>query len=804
MRSRAEPLAARILRDMPGYTVHDISHLDALWETASLVASDEMSMNPPEGFVFGAAVLLHDAAMTLAAYPGGVRELQQTTEWQDIAALHRKGVPPDPDNLIDNRAVLVDVLRLLHASKAQELATQGWPVPGSSLKEWTYLIEESDLRDFYGVTIGEIAHSHWWPIARVERDLDRYLGPLPPITHHRVDLLKLAGLLRVADVLHLDRRRAPPFVRVLDKPTGISQLHWDFQGRLSFPHLQGDSLVFTAGKPFPPQSAAAWWLGYDAIKVADRELRDTDLLFRDKGREGLIATRIKGADDPALLAGLIPVTKWKPVETRIHVSDVPHIVRTLGGSKPYGDDWSAPLRELLQNGMDAIQARRRLQNRSTEFGLIQVGLADVLTSALLDFGSSFWRSARVVEEFPTLASRGMNAIGRYGIGFFSVFMLGEEVRVITRRYDGRAQDAFELRFDEGLRARPILLMADPNYGPIDGGTRVEVKLWRNPKTKDQFKFVTDTEPPEHDLFYHERTLPAASSLAALLARIAPASDVTIRVTEGGKAQNVIAAEDWLTIPALEMCNRVVVDQAFDEGKVAALGQLIRPIYGEENTVVGRCAIWPATSYWRHTGVLTSGGLRVESFPHLLGLVTGDVSNAARSAGKTRISSEALCNWAAQQAVLLQGTNLDDESKALSAEIVLRCGAEIGELPIVRLGTIWANRSGLAELLSKRKEAIVYVGEVEHEDDDDIGRTYFHAAFESSKDVFFIPKLSLTFETRKSKSEFGFLSGGSRLLREFERVVTELWGEQDSYDDLRPVGDVGHAEILRPVNVYTCE
>jgi hypothetical protein len=93
MRSRAEPLAARILRDMPGYTVHDISHLDALWETASLVASDEMSMNPPEGFVFGAAVLLHDAAMTLAAYPGGVRELQQTTEWQDIAALHRKGVP---------------------------------------------------------------------------------------------------------------------------------------------------------------------------------------------------------------------------------------------------------------------------------------------------------------------------------------------------------------------------------------------------------------------------------------------------------------------------------------------------------------------------------------------------------------------------------------------------------------------------------------------------------------------------------------------------------------------------------------
>ena len=39
---------------------------------ASLVAKPSLTLNPPEAFVFGGAVLLHDAAMTLGAYPGGL------------------------------------------------------------------------------------------------------------------------------------------------------------------------------------------------------------------------------------------------------------------------------------------------------------------------------------------------------------------------------------------------------------------------------------------------------------------------------------------------------------------------------------------------------------------------------------------------------------------------------------------------------------------------------------------------------------------------------------------------------------
>jgi hypothetical protein len=86
MRENVGHLVARIAADMPGMTVHDLTHLDALWETASLVAEGSISVSPPEGFVLGASILLHDSAMTVAAYPGGVPQIRQTLAWKDAIA----------------------------------------------------------------------------------------------------------------------------------------------------------------------------------------------------------------------------------------------------------------------------------------------------------------------------------------------------------------------------------------------------------------------------------------------------------------------------------------------------------------------------------------------------------------------------------------------------------------------------------------------------------------------------------------------------------------------------------------------
>jgi len=370
MRERVEPVVARIFRDMPGYTVHDITHLDALWDTASLIGRGRVDLNPPEAFVFGAAVLLHDAAMTIAAYPNGLGDIKGTSIWSDVYELNKLRMPQGEPEAIQS-ATAIEVMRRLHAVKANELPLQYFNVPTAAGYESQYLIENSDLRHYYGPTIGAIAHSHWWPIDRVERELDSRLGGYVPKTNLQVDKLKLACLLRVADALHLDRRRAPPFVRALENPKGISDLHWSFQGRMGLPHLEGDAVVFTAAEPTSEGESDAWWLAFDAISMADKEVRDAGLLLRERRHIELAATRVKGAESPAELAKSIPVQGWRPVEARIRANDIGRIVDALGGVELYGSDSAVPLRELLQNSADAIQARRMLQARASGWGEIR-------------------------------------------------------------------------------------------------------------------------------------------------------------------------------------------------------------------------------------------------------------------------------------------------------------------------------------------------------------------------------------------------------------------------------------------------
>jgi len=86
MREKAETLAGEIARDLPDFTVHDITHLDALWELVDLIGGGDLALNPCETFVLGGALLTHDLGMTAAAYPGGRDELRAQERWRDAVA----------------------------------------------------------------------------------------------------------------------------------------------------------------------------------------------------------------------------------------------------------------------------------------------------------------------------------------------------------------------------------------------------------------------------------------------------------------------------------------------------------------------------------------------------------------------------------------------------------------------------------------------------------------------------------------------------------------------------------------------
>ena len=822
IRERAAQLVSRIAVDLPGMTVHDISHLDALWDTASSVAEGAVNVNPAEAFVLGASILLHDAAMSLAAYPGGLAEVRTTVAWKDAVARlalaseesgdERFDVENPPDAVVQR--IVPDVLRQLHAERAEELAEQAW---GATDGSQVYLVEDPDLRRFYGPTIGQIAHSHWWSVQKLDQDFSEDLGALANRTRNLVDRVKLACLLRVADALHLDSRRAPRFLRAITNPSGISTPHWSFQERLARPHIELDAVVFTTGQPFGREDAEAWWLAYDTLNAVDRELHDVDLLLQSRGREILKARRVKGAGSPEILARSVQTRGWRPVEARLQVSDVPRVVETLGGSKLYGDNPTVALRELIQNAADAVQARRKYETRSADWGLITVGLLSesdevwlvvedngigmsehVLTGPLLDFGTSFWRSPLATEEFPGLMAAGMHAIGRFGIGFFSVFMLGPVVRVYSRRCDKGRETGRLLEFRGGTSAKPILSPAPGTPVPIDGGTRVEVLLKDNPYEVGGLLAVSS---------YSERTMP----LDALVGAVAPNLNVEIatRVQEGKRP--VARPGDWLEISDSDLLRRLNPGFVRAEGGTQKADRaLMQPVEDANGQVFGRAFISASQySFLERGGWVTISGLRAAPLRNLQGILLGEAVTAARDAAKPLATKEALAAWASKQAEMIAASVKSEERQARSAEVVLECGGEIGDLKFVKWGSDWLTASEFEEKLRCSREiAISFDGEFDYdEEQDDVHPKDFREDFTVSEGIIVVLKhgggildvgntgwpRSITGQPEQNDSN------AAAYARE---MIHRVWGEniQEEEED-RVVGTVRYSDINRQLIVF---
>jgi hypothetical protein len=477
-RERVGKLLTFIPGDMRHYTVHDLSHLDALWEMADMICGEEFHLNPAEAFVFGASVLLHDAGMTIAAYPGGIEELNRTPEWEDARSIANKYCLTNNRSSANCEAqaatfAITEVLRLNHAKKAEELASQYWLNPLDQSHE--YLLENSELRAHFGAAIGAIAHSHHWNIARLLTDLQQTLGAFSDTPGDwAVDCIKVALLLRCADAAHIDHRRAPRLLLSMTRPSGVSLTHWSFQSKLAKPQVRNGKLLYTSRSPFSLQEVEAWQLCWDVMKMIDRELSDSCDVLVDRKSDAFNVCGVVGAKSAVELAKHVAVDGWRPILTEIQVSDVPSLARTLGGRDLYSSN-IAPLRELIQNAADAIDARIAIDpDFSLEEAKITVRVAghgnDVavsvedngigmsektMTGALIDFGLSFWRSEAVRHEFPGLQAK-FKPRGRYGIGFFSVFMWADNVKISSRKFTEGIADARILEFGDGLSRRPIL------------------------------------------------------------------------------------------------------------------------------------------------------------------------------------------------------------------------------------------------------------------------------------------------------------------------------------------------------------
>lgn len=719
-RKRAALIAAEISRDSADLTQHDISHIDALWEYAELVCGPDYVLNPAEIYVLGIAFLAHDLANGLAAIPGGMEQVKKDARWLDILTSEYRaenGVHPSPEKLnepdpeIKSRAIS-RYLRETHADFAANIPLE--PYKETATGESFYLLEDAELRNQYGHLAGRIAASHWWPSRALREEFSVRIGARASMpSSWEVDPLALAFILRCADASHLDSRRAPAFLRAVRSPKSESMPHWVFQDKLQKPRIHDDRLSYTSLSPFGRNESEAWWVCHDALSTLHHELTAADNILSDSGRDRFAARGVVGISDLEELSRNIRTDGWHPINATVKATDVITLVRRLGGAELYGDDPSVPIRELISNAADAVRAKKSLLSASGVrpweiTGDITVSLNDdtdgtwlhiqdtglgmsksVLTNALLNFGTSYWDSPDSRRDLPGLLSSDFRPTGQYGIGFFSVFMIGRSVRVTSRRYDAGASETMVLEFSSGLTGRPLLRSADVHEQLVTGGTEVRVLL--NTDLSDLLTFED-----HHGILENH-----ALTLVEYYAWLCPALDVNLYVVnENGERVLAVEADDWKRLDRDALIDRLHADHRPSERE--KFKQLINgdpePVYSPLGEMVARIAVAPmiddelrerpdsddfrGLDWITMNAPLVVGGVRAKtSMQNCAGLIIGRTLRAARDVAVPVISAQDFSAWASNQAKSWNPT-WDHYVQNISLQLV-SLYADPGKMPVAQ-------------------------------------------------------------------------------------------------------------------------
>ena len=813
-RNRVAILLQQIQKELPALTLHDITHVDSLWRIASEIAGPDFDLNPAEAFVLGSAFLLHDAAHCRAAYSGGISELQQTTEWQDSAA--QRGIALD--NLIEGseafQTVLFDTLRVLHPNQAKKLPFARWP--SNEGGDGLYLIPHDELRCAYGHLIGEIAASHWWHPQELESIAHR--KPAAPVclepANWTVDMLKVSLLLRTADAAHIDARRAPRFLMVMNQPQGISKEHWQFQARLHQPKcdLKRGELVIS-GNPFPETELSSWWLAYDSACLANKELAAADLLLKDNHRLQRLAVRsVAGTHSPETFSLHVPTDGWYPVDAAIKITNIKSVVERFGGEKLYGNDPSAALRELLQNAVDAVHACRSLGGLDVNQGEIEIALENtsggywlhvtdtgigmsrfVLTEVLLDFGRSFWRSVDLRGEWSGLSSSNFEAIGQFGIGFFSVFMLGEQVRIITRRYEQKDGEVSQwlLSFSDGTNKRPTLRTPVGDERLKKHGTKVSV-LINQEKLNELCKKQSNLS----------RKIDSSSiSFVQTCARLAPAVDINLYVKNCGKdRQLAVRANDWLSLPSIDLLRRI--NPGYLESTSAnqfGLWTHLSELYDDTGSIIGRCAVQPFLSLRGHYGIGVINGLLAGNVVGIAGIVVSKPqSDLARLEAVPVVTLSATQLWAEnQKEMLLKYEKLSANHSALLAFF----GASHTALKMGKFGGQTVSYEEFIDFTRKLHEVVVHRGGIDY-DDDDVLRKDFENDFDIIENLLELPQMMLHPRWLDQINTDNPVCESWSLDSALEASLVAAWGQVNWEEEIVTVGYVNGNEISRKCRIAT--
>lgn len=443
---------ASTIRDVfPLYTLHDERHIcGVMRKIADLLGESGMKrLSRDETAMLILAACCHDLGMSCS-------EDQQLDLQNDLVRLEayykehpgayvRMQEQEDKEHLPED--LLRDFLRSVHHERVAEvLGSISWPdVLGST--SWP------DVLDRHNVPLEDlvkVCESH----GMNAESIVKLAGETP-------DLRMCAILLRLADILDFDSRRAPRavyehcgFYSATGEAAKLSAEEWK-------KHMASHGVKFedVKDRSYPyelPYSATCRELQTERVistylDWVDRELADSQRLIRhctDKWRTLIL---------PGKISRKINVRGYESGEFRFTL-DQDRVLELLVGNELYQDP-GVFVRELLQNAIDAVRTRQKMEKSRNWNPQIDIrswmdaegyhwfriednGIGmnrDIIEKYFLKVGKSYYASDDFQrDKYRNEVEAGYQPISRFGIGILSCFMgdkTANRVEVSTLHYE---------------------------------------------------------------------------------------------------------------------------------------------------------------------------------------------------------------------------------------------------------------------------------------------------------------------------------------------------------------------------------
>jgi hypothetical protein len=381
-----------------------------------------------------------------------------------ILGPHNRGVPrvayEDEEYTVSDwttadRLLIGEFLRRHHARLSHEIARYGFPGARDHFGPPDVLGVATDA-------MGIVARSHGESLRSVAVDYLEWYSPGNKRPYGAL-LPYLMGLLRIADYLQIEASRAPSLLFRLRKPQSrasidewnkhgsVAVVSWDVADPLALyvetsvsqslrTHLQLRELLADLEVELDTTSAVLSEL-YPSSPLS--ELRLSRQRVRSNLYERSLYDRLEFAPRPARLRSGEDLFRL--------------LVRPL-----YGDHPSVGGRELLQNAVDAVRELRRweaatgdvvdaaemrpqsadvevtVHDKGNGRGVLciadrGIGMTpDVVADFFMTAGASFGPSPHALEDVDSADAVKWMKAGRFGIGAFAAFLIGEPLRVATR------------------------------------------------------------------------------------------------------------------------------------------------------------------------------------------------------------------------------------------------------------------------------------------------------------------------------------------------------------------------------------